>query len=222
MVPSLEMLCRVIPDCSLFPQCFIRRLDEVLTPEVCPQVNNLPRTQTHQQAHSTQCKPFDSLVRALIRISQLLLACPQIIHLGDNLAHGLLDPAQLRLDGLELVASRNGVPVLGIGSYVDVEFDVARDAGAGGARVCVLKAHVKGRVGVRGESVAVFADDILGTVVVVAHCVADLRRGVSKCDGAQWTWCWCRVLLLQLRRSRMNVHACQPSGHLLCIHLGSR
>jgi hypothetical protein len=189
-------------------------LNEMLTPEVGPQIDNLPRTQRDQHAHSTQSKPLDALIRALIGIPQLLLACPQVIHLGDNLANHLLDPAQLCLDRLQLLARRDGIPVLGIGSYVDVELDVARIRRLGGARVHILKAHVESRVGVRGEDVAVLADDVLWFVVVVAHCIANLvgshvsLREVPAvlffrrvCECTTWPY----------------VHACQPSGHRPCI-----
>jgi hypothetical protein len=146
-----------------------RRLDEMLAPKVRPQVHDLPRAQSHQHTHSTQCKPLDTLICALICISQLLLACPQIIHLGDNFSNRLFNTPQLRLHRLQLLARRNGIPVLGIGSYVDVELDVAWLRGLGGTRVYVFEAHVECGVFVRGEGVAVLADDVFGTVVVVAH-----------------------------------------------------
>jgi hypothetical protein len=147
----------------------------MLTPKVRPQIDHLPRAQAHQHGHGAQRKPLDPLIRALIRIPELLLSGPQIVHLGDNLANRLLDAPQLRLDRLEFLARGNGVPVLGIGAYVDVELDVARVRSLGGARVHVLEAHVEGGVGVGSKGVAVFADDVFGLVVVVAHCIADLH-----------------------------------------------
>jgi hypothetical protein len=146
----------------------------MLTPKVRPQIDHLPRAQADQHSHRAQRKPLHALIRALIRVPQLLLSRPQIVHLGDNLTDRLLDAPQLRLDRLELLAGGNGVPVLGIGSYVDVELDVARIRSLLGARVYVFEAHVEGRVGVGREGVAVFADDVFGLVVVVAHCVANL------------------------------------------------
>lgn len=160
------------PLSSLLPVS--RRLDEMLAPEVRPEVHDLPRTQPNQHRHRPNCKPLDALIRALIRIPQLLLTGPQIVHLRDNFADRLLNAPQLRLDRLQLLASRNGVPVLGIGSYVDVELDVARLVRLGRACEDVLEADVEGGVFVRGEGVAVFADDIFRAVVVVAHGVADL------------------------------------------------
>lgn len=38
----------------------------------------------------------------------------------------------------------------------------------------VCKAHVEGRVGVRGEGIAVLTVNVLGPAVVVAHSIADL------------------------------------------------
>lgn len=153
----------------------------MLTPEVRPQINDLPRSQPDQHAHRAQREPLDTLIRALIRISQLLLSCPQIVHLRNNLANRLFDPPELRFDRLQLLASRDSIPVLGIGAYVDVELDVARLRRLGGTRVYVFEAHVEGGIFVGGKGVAVLADDVFGTVVVVAHGVADLDMCYSSC-----------------------------------------
>jgi hypothetical protein len=150
------------------------RLDEVLASEVRPQVDDLPRAQTDKHSHGTKCEPLDALVCALIGVSQLLLACSEIVHLGDNFCNDLLNPPQFGLDRLQLLASLNGAPVLGVSANVNVELDVARASTLLCAGVNVLEADIESGIGVRGESVAVLADNILGLVVVVAHCIADL------------------------------------------------
>jgi hypothetical protein len=146
----------------------------MLTPKVRPQVDNLPRAQSNQHAHGSERKPLDALICALVRISQLLLACPQIVHLRHNLTNRLLNAPELHFHRLQLLAGRNGIPVLGIGAYVNVKLDVARLVRLGGARVYVFETDVEGGVFVGGKGVAVLADDVFGTVVVVAHGVADL------------------------------------------------
>jgi hypothetical protein len=148
----------------------------MLAPEVSSEVHDLPSPKSNKHTHSAQRKPLDSLVGTLIGITQLLLATPQVVHLCYNLANRLLDPPEFGFYRLQLVDGLDGVPVLCVGANVNVEFDVAGCDGLGGAGggEDVLEAYVKGGVGVRGESVAVLADYIFGTVVVVAHCIADL------------------------------------------------
>jgi hypothetical protein len=124
--PAIPLKALLSPKPLHVLACVLQHLDEMLAPEVGPQIDNLPRAQAHQHGHSAQRKPLDPLIRALIRISQLLLPGPQVIHLRDNLANRLLDASQFRLNRLELLARGNGVPVLGIGAYIDVELDVAR------------------------------------------------------------------------------------------------
>jgi hypothetical protein len=91
-------------------------------PEISPQVDDLPRTQAHQHTHGAQRKPLDSLIRALIRIPQLLFAHPQIFHLLNNLIDRSFDAAQFRLDRLQLLASLDGRPVLRIRTDIDIQF----------------------------------------------------------------------------------------------------
>lgn len=97
----------------------------MLTPKVRPQINNLPHSQPNQHAHSTESKPLNALIRALIRIPQLLLSAPEIIHLNHNLANNFFDATQFGFDGFELLAGLNGGPVFGVGADVNVEFDAA-------------------------------------------------------------------------------------------------
>ncbi len=100
------------------------RLDEMLGSEVRPQVQDLPPPDADEQEGGAEAEPLDSVVGALVGVAQLLLAGAQVVHLGDDLGHELLDPAQLRLDGLQLLARLDGSPILGIGANIDVEFDV--------------------------------------------------------------------------------------------------
>jgi hypothetical protein len=51
-------------------------LDKVLGPEVRPEVHNLPRTKRHEHSHGANSKPLDTLVCALVGISQLNLTSP--------------------------------------------------------------------------------------------------------------------------------------------------
>lgn len=192
------------------PKSLRNTLDEMLAPEVGTKVHNLPSPKPNKHTHGTQRKPLDPLISALIGISKLLLATPQVIHLGDNLSNNLLDPPELRLNGLQLVGGSNGIPVLGIGANVNVELDVARGDGLGGAGrgEDVFEADVKGRVGVRGEGVAVLAYDVFGTVVVVAHCVADL---FGHCQYISFSCPHCSHASIVADSSRCNVHAYPPS-----------
>ena len=99
--------------------------NQMLTPEIRPQIHNLPSPQPHQHRHSSKSKPLDPLVRALIRIPQLLLATAQIIHFRNDLAHDFLDATEFGFDGLQLLAGLDCGPVFGVGADVNVEFDVA-------------------------------------------------------------------------------------------------
>lgn len=94
-------------------------------PEISPQINNLPSTQSNQHPHRAERKPLDPLVGALVGIAQLLLPRPQVLHLADNLGHHLLHAAEIRLDGLELLVDLDAGPVAGVGADVDVELDGA-------------------------------------------------------------------------------------------------
>lgn len=117
--------CNLLYTHSLQPLNAYMHLDKVLAPEIRPKVNNLPRTQSNKHAHGANSKPLDSLIGTLIRIPKPLLTPPQVIHFPDNLANDLFDPTQFGLDGLELLAGRDGVPVLCVGTNVNVEFDMA-------------------------------------------------------------------------------------------------
>ena len=104
------------------------RNERTSIPEISPQIHNLPRPQPDQHPHGAKREPFDPLIRALVRIPQLLLPGAEVVHLGHNLADELLDAPQLRLDRFQLLRRLNGRPVAGVGADVDVEFDVAGGA----------------------------------------------------------------------------------------------
>ena len=97
-------------------------------PKVRPQIYDLPRPQTHEHAHCTERKPFYPFIRAFVRIPKLLLSRSQIVHLGHNLSHKLLDAPQFRLDRLQLLLSLYGRPVPGVGTNVDIKLDVTTGA----------------------------------------------------------------------------------------------
>jgi hypothetical protein len=101
----------------------------MLGSEVGPQVHDLPSPEADQQHGGADAKPLDARVGALVRVPQLLLACAEVVHLGDDLGDGLLDAAEVGLDGLQLLGGLDGGPVLGVGTDVDVELNVARGDG---------------------------------------------------------------------------------------------
>jgi hypothetical protein len=130
-------------------------LDKVLGPEVRPEVDNLPCTKRHEHSHGTDSKPLDTLVGALIGISQLNLTSPQVIQLSHNLRGNLADSLELCFHGFQLLAGLDGVPVFCVGADVDVELDVAVWVGdCVGCGQDVLEADVEGAVfvGVEGMS----------------------------------------------------------------------
>ena len=134
---------------------FSRILDKVLGPEVRPEVHNLPRSQRHKHSHGANSKPLDTLICALVGISQPDLTTPQVVQLSNNLGSDFADSLELRLHGLQLLAGLNGIPVLCICADVDVKFDVA--VGVGNCVACsqdVLEADVESAVlvGVEGVS----------------------------------------------------------------------
>ena len=108
-------------------------LNQMLRPKVSPQIHYLPSPQSNQHPHRPKRKPLHALIRTLVRIPQLLLACPQILHLANDFTDQLLDAAQLGLGGSEFLLRLDGGPVAGVGADVDVEFD-----GAGGVGDCVF------------------------------------------------------------------------------------
>lgn len=127
----------------------------MLGPEVRPEVHNLPRSQRHKHSHGANSKPLDTLICALVGISQPDLASPQVVQLSNDLGSDFADSLELRLHGLQLFAGLNGIPVLCICADVDVKFDVA--VGVGNCVACgqdVLEADVESAVlvGVEGVS----------------------------------------------------------------------
>ena len=85
----------------------------------------LPDPEPDEQSGSTDAEPLDAIVGALIGVAELQLAAAQVVHLNHNLLYQLFDPAQLRLDWLELLGRLDGRPVLGVGADVDVELNMA-------------------------------------------------------------------------------------------------
>lgn len=98
----------------------------MLGPKVRPQIHDLPRPQPNQDPRSRDAKPLNTVVGALIGITQLLFPMAQIVHVAHNLLHLLLNVAQFRLKRLQLLRGLDGTPVLGVGADIDVELDVAR------------------------------------------------------------------------------------------------
>ena len=134
---------------------FSRILDKVLRPEVRPEVHNLPRAQRHEHSHGADSKPLDTLVCALVGISQPDLTSSQVVQLSHNLGSNLADSLELRFHGLQLLAGLDGIPVFCVGANVDVELDVA--VGVGDCVGCgqdVLKADVESTVLVSVEGVS--------------------------------------------------------------------
>lgn len=94
-------------------------------PEVRPEVHNLPPPKSNEEEGSGHAEPLDTVVGALVGITELLLTSAQVIHLANNLADQLLDTAQIGLEWLKLLGGLDSGPVLGIGANVDIELDVA-------------------------------------------------------------------------------------------------
>jgi hypothetical protein len=127
----------------------------VLGPEVRPEVHNLPRTERHEHSHGANSKPLDTLVGALIGISQFDLTSPQVIQLSNNLGSDLADSLKLCFYWLELFAGLDGVPVFCVGADVDVELDVTVWVGdCVGCGQDVLEADIEGAVFVGVEGVS--------------------------------------------------------------------
>lgn len=108
-------------------------------PEVSSQINDLPRTKPDQHAHGAESEPLDTLVRALVRIPQLLLSRPKVLHLVDDLRDRLFHATEVGFNGLQLLLGLNARPVAGIGTDVNVEFD---SAGRIRHRVCTNRENM--------------------------------------------------------------------------------
>jgi len=107
----------------------LARLDEMLRPEVGAEVHDLPHPKGEEDQGGDDAEPLDAGVGALVGVAQLVLTELEVVHLLVDLGHELLDAAQLGLDGLELLSSLDGGPVLGVGADVDVELDVTEGVG---------------------------------------------------------------------------------------------
>lgn len=153
-------------------------LDQMLAPEVRPQVHDLPHSQPHKTPHSANCEPLDTLVRALVGISEFHLTAPQEVQLVNDLSGQARHALELNFDRLQLLGGLDRRPVLGICADIDVElhgFGRAQDA-VGGCKD-VLEADVEGAIGVGCESVSCFAGNIARACVVIADCILDLEKG---------------------------------------------
>lgn len=100
-------------------------LDEMLATEVGAQIHNLPNPQTDEQHGCSDAEPLDAGVGAFVGVAQLLLTRTQVVHLCHDLGNGLFDATQLSFDGLQLLSGLNSGPVLGVGTNINVEFNVA-------------------------------------------------------------------------------------------------
>lgn len=97
----------------------------MLGAEVGAQVEDLPDPEADEQPGGQDAEPLDAVVGALVCVTELLLAGAEVVHLDDHLGCQLFDAAQVGLDGLELLGGLDGRPVLGVGTNVDVELDLA-------------------------------------------------------------------------------------------------
>lgn len=95
----------------------------MLGPEVSPQVDNLPSSQTNEHTHGTEREPLHPLVGALVGITQTLLTRAEVIHLCNDVGDHLLHAAEVGLDGLELLLCLDGGPVAGVGADLDIEIN---------------------------------------------------------------------------------------------------
>lgn len=100
-------------------------LDKMLGSEVGTEVHDLPAPETNKEPGCSDTKPLDTVVGALVGVSELLFSGAEVLHLGHELAGDLFDTAELSFDGLELLSRLDGRPILGVGANVDVELDVA-------------------------------------------------------------------------------------------------
>ena len=100
----------------------------MLGSEVGSEVHDLPGPETDEEPSSSDTEPLNTVVGALVGISELLLSGAKVFHLGNKLAGDLLDTAELSLDRLELLGGLDSGPVLGVGAYVDIELNVTGGA----------------------------------------------------------------------------------------------
>ncbi len=94
-------------------------------PEISPQIHNLPSAQPYQHSHSPKSKPFDSLIRALVRVPKLLFSRPEVVHLPNDLPNQLFNASQLRLYRFQLLLCLDSRPVSGVGANIYIQLDVA-------------------------------------------------------------------------------------------------
>lgn len=101
------------------------------SPEIRPQIDNLPSTQSSQHTHRPKSKPFYTLIRTFISISQFLFPSPHVLQFSDDFLNHLLDSAEVGFDGLEFLLGLDGGPVSRVGADVDVQFYLAGRVCAG-------------------------------------------------------------------------------------------
>lgn len=94
------------------------------SPEICPQINDLPGAQSDQHAHRSQSKPFNALVRTLIGVSQFLLPTSHIVHLSNDLTYQRLNPTKVSLNGLKFLLRLDSRPITGVGPNINIELHV--------------------------------------------------------------------------------------------------
>lgn len=170
-------------------------------PEVGAEVKDLPDAQARQCSESDKRKPLHTLVRALVRISELLLTASQVLHLSHNLSRQLLNPPQLQLNRLQLLRRLDSRPIPRISSDIHVQLncpggspvrafttvsflflcaflaDPGRDVATVGKDI--LEADVEGGVGVGGECDAGFAHNVLLAAVLISNSIANLYQSLA-------------------------------------------
>jgi hypothetical protein len=114
----------------------------MLGAEVGAEIHNLPAPEADENPGGKDAEPLDTGVCALVGVAELHLTSAQVFHLLDNLSRGLLEAAQLGFNGLELLGSLDGGPVLGVGTNVDIELDASRGGRGTGAYVGTLAASL--------------------------------------------------------------------------------
>lgn len=103
----------------------------MLGAEVGTQVNDLPRAQTNKHTHSAEGEPLDTLIGALVGITQTLFTAAEVFHLADDVSNHFLDATEVGLDGLQLLLGLNAGPVAGVGTDLNIKFNFTGRVGNG-------------------------------------------------------------------------------------------
>jgi hypothetical protein len=96
----------------------------MLGSEIGAEVHDLPAPETNEEPGGSNTEPLDTVVGALVSISELLLSGAEVLHLSNKLAGDLLNTAELSLDRLKLLGGLDSGPVFGVGADIDIELDV--------------------------------------------------------------------------------------------------